>query len=173
MAQHLMGLGHTRIAFVGEDPDNRAAVERYLGVKRAVESDSRAELVTVRCPANSSVRRWASTVDSVLRMPERPTALIMVNDITAITAIQRCKAVGLGVPEDISVVGFGNLMTASVIEPALTTFAENVPGIVNKIVEALTRKIADPQCESIQSLVPQKMLRRKSSAPPPRRIKIL
>lgn len=171
MARYVMDLGHEHIAFVGHDPDNRAAVERYMGVKQSIDAATGVRLTSVRCAADAPVRLWTAKLDRLLRGPDRPTAMIMVNDVTAITAIQRCKDLGLTVPEDISVVGFGNLRTASVIDPPLTTFAEDIPTMVKRIVEALSRKMQNSHCESMQSLVPKKMIRRRSAAPPPKCVK--
>jgi DNA-binding LacI/PurR family transcriptional regulator len=61
--------------------------------------------------------------ESLLNVPksERPTALLCANDMMAIGALEYCKASGIRVPGDISIVGFDDVPTAQLLTPRLTT----------------------------------------------------
>jgi len=59
----------------------------------------------------------------LLKLPERPTAVVAHNDLIAIGAMKAFKEAGLRVPEDISVVGFDDIAAASYVQPSLTTIA--------------------------------------------------
>jgi LacI family transcriptional regulator len=56
---------------------------------------------------------------------EQPTALICINDFVAVAAIAECRTLGLSVPSDISVTGFGDWQMAELVTPALTTVHSN------------------------------------------------
>jgi len=171
LIHHLLSLGHRQIAFVGYDPNNRAAMERWMEVKGCLCSVGYAELKTYKCDVSLPPPFWIKKIGAILRRESRPTALVMVNDITGVMAIQQCGAKGLSVPKDISVIGFGNLPSSDVIAPALTTCAEDVHELSRVLIEVLTQKIANPDQPCVQRLVPQKILIRGSSGPCPKKIR--
>ena len=63
----------------------------------------------------------ARGIQTLLSHPDPPTAIITVNDFTAIGALHEAKKLGLRIPEDLSIVGFGDIPIASMTDPPLAT----------------------------------------------------
>jgi DNA-binding LacI/PurR family transcriptional regulator len=122
-AEHLLGSGHRRIAFVGPAGDVYGFRRRERGFVRALR-EAGVELVSER------FRRVAPTVAggqaamrALLALRERPTAVFCVNDLLALGALKVCLSSGVRVPEDLSLMGCDDVEMTRVVTPELTTVA--------------------------------------------------
>lgn len=163
-ARHLIALGHRRVAFVGHMPENRCVVERLEGVSTA--------LARAGCPmaANHVIHHtddWAARMKEMLRAPDRPTALVYVNDVVALMAKRHLADLGLRVPQDLSVTAFDDGLWTRHATPSVTTTAENEEEVTRVAVDMLLRRIADPDAPTQQRLVPQRFIIRESTGPAP------
>lgn len=128
-AQHLIGLGHRRIGFLGaplDRPSRRLMLEGYrsalLDANLPLSPDW--EMLSNAENDRAGVYEIENGIESArafLHMPSMPTGFVAVNDMTAIGAIRAFLAVGLRIPEQLSVVGFDNIPFAELSVPALTT----------------------------------------------------
>ena len=112
---HLIALGHRRIAFVG-GPDNLAQVRRRrAGAEAAIRSvGGQADLLIIPTPAlaiNPGVTAAARIV--ALPVGQRPTAVFAANDLLAIGLLQAFVAAGLSVPEDMALIGYDDIPFAA------------------------------------------------------------
>ncbi|MEN6386279.1 MAG: LacI family DNA-binding transcriptional regulator [Phycisphaerales bacterium] len=117
---HLLGLGHRRIAFVGKC-DLEASIRRLNGYKDSLVSagiDVDEKLI-VEC--HTDLESGESAAIALSKLPNSPTAVIAVTDLAALGVISGFRKKGLEVPNDISVVGFDNLSMCSHTIPALTS----------------------------------------------------
>ncbi len=73
-----------------------------------------------------------------------PTAVICSNDLMAIGALQEAAALGLRVPDDLSIVGFDGIEATEWTQPALTTIEQPIDVIAKTAIAALTTQIEDP-----------------------------
>jgi len=115
---HLIKLGHRRIAYVTGSYDNYLNQQRYEGYKKALSSKGipiKRELYFDKDAAES--------VQKILKMPEeeRPTAIFAFNDHIALTYMEALERNGIQVPEDMAIVGFDNIKMASYYSIELTT----------------------------------------------------
>ncbi|MES2465575.1 MAG: LacI family DNA-binding transcriptional regulator [Armatimonadota bacterium] len=120
---HLHGLGHTRIAFAGLGQWRTSMRERhetYITWLAEQGLPLVAEYVLADLSAGNSPQN-ASKFEEMLSLPDRPTALFCVTDDLATEALDAVRNVGLSVPEDVSVVGFDDILLASLTVPKLTT----------------------------------------------------
>lgn len=135
-AGYLLDIGHRRFGVLaGVVRDNDRARDRLDGVRAALEGHGVAltpEQVQ-ECPYDVAASRAAAK--RLLALDPRPTAIICGNDVIAYGALLECQASGVGVPDDISIVGFDDLPLSQHLQPALTTI--HVPS------EAMGRKAAD------------------------------
>ncbi len=122
VAEHLLGLGHRRIAMIaGVTRDNDRAAARVAGVRDALEAAG------LRLPAGRLTERPYTVADGhaavidLLAQPEPPTAVICGNDHLALGAIAGARARGVEVPRQLSITGFDDLDFAAFAVPALTT----------------------------------------------------
>ncbi|MFD7654551.1 LacI family DNA-binding transcriptional regulator [Actinosynnema sp. NPDC059797] len=124
VADHLLALGHRRIAFLGCSTEVRSVRDRRDGMRRAVLAaglDPSAVLVELRVPEPGTVEAGDSMVDQVLALSPRPTAIACFNDVVALGVLRGLRRRGVGVPDGISVVGYDDVHFAEQLHPALTT----------------------------------------------------
>jgi LacI family transcriptional regulator, repressor for deo operon, udp, cdd, tsx, nupC, and nupG len=118
---HLMALGHRRIAHITGPARSPVAIHRregYLAALSAAGINSGEENCV---PGEFTIASGETAMASLLARPKRPTAVFCANDEIAIGAIRTIKAAGLRVPQDVSVVGFDDQHISSIYDPPLTT----------------------------------------------------
>jgi DNA-binding LacI/PurR family transcriptional regulator len=122
---HLLELGHTRIAFAGDTVDEvhgaSASYRRCVGFQRAMADagvPARPEMVKVR-PHGEDAK---AVLRDLLRLAAPPTAVFAASDLQALAMVEAAQALGLRVPEDLSVVGFDDVELARYA--GLTTVAQ-------------------------------------------------
>lgn len=128
--QHLIDLGHKRIAFIGASYDNRGNLKRLQGYLSALTEHGLSfdeRLITGRketaneAPGYSTEEIGYEGMKRLLSLPKRPTAVFARNDFTAVGAMTAIKEAGLSIPKDIAVVGFDDTPLAMHTVPPLTT----------------------------------------------------
>jgi DNA-binding LacI/PurR family transcriptional regulator len=118
--QHLVDLGHQKIAHITFAPDYYFATQdRHLGYKLALEQAGLKYQKSFVAYGNYSAASGFVAMQKVLRA--KPTAVFVGNDTVAIGALAAIHQAGLRVPEDIAVVGYDDIPTAAYLTPALTT----------------------------------------------------
>lgn len=128
--EYLIKMGHANIAFLSSPLTRRSRKETMEGYRLALiknDIEFRKDYLIV---AESEEESWNGTYEfengkrlakRVIDLPDRPTAVFAVNDMTAFGVIQELFSCGIRVPEDISVIGFDNIELSSMIHPSLTT----------------------------------------------------
>lgn len=139
---HLIALGHRRIAVcihVVEDSDHADRVAAY---RKSLESHGIAfdERLVIRLPANRE--GGAQAIRRIAAMAERPTALFLTDPLTSFGALCEARAVGLRVPEQLSVVGFDDTELRHGLAPTLTAVCQNSKELGREAVTLLGRAIA-------------------------------
>ena len=175
-AEHLVGLGHTRIGIInlrgvaradGVPADNRPAAERMAGWRDALDAAGIEPVVTTaRFRPASAVREAAL---ELLDRPNRPTAVLCFSDAFAVGTLQVATELGLRVPEDLSVVGYDDSPLAMAARPRLTTVHQDVGLKAELAVHALMAVLRDQHsaAEPERILLPTSLVVRESTAPPP------
>jgi LacI family transcriptional regulator len=119
--QHLLGLGHRQVAYLGGPAVAGANQARVHGYRAAMEA--RKEPVPADYVRHGEFT-YQTGVDGaavLLDLPEPPTAVFAGNDEIALGVIETARTRGLRVPEDLSVVGFDDTLLARMASPPLTT----------------------------------------------------
>jgi LacI family transcriptional regulator len=145
--EHLLGLGHRRIAFLTGRPDLQSAQLRKTGYLRALAAagvpvDEGLIRVGAYDPATS-----AASARDLLTGPDRPTAVFAANDLSAIATVGAARALGLGVPEDLSVVGFDNVPESVLCTPPLTTVDQPIREMGHRAITLLIALINGDEVE--------------------------
>ncbi|RPJ49741.1 MAG: LacI family transcriptional regulator, partial [Acidobacteria bacterium] len=162
--QHLIQLGHRRIAYLGEQYGLQSDTERYAGYRQALvlaDFPFTPELVV---HANGKAEGSLPAMNRLLALDNPPTAVFCYNDLTAIGALRAIRLHGLRVPDDISVVGFDDLAIASYTDPPLTTVRQPKQQMGRMAVEILCNLISGAQ-EQTQMKVPGELIVRESTCP--------
>ncbi len=126
-AEHLLSLGHRRIAYLSGAVDAATVTRRRTGVCQALaDAGLRPEeaLLDVRMPVHPPLAGTADALGRILTATPRPTAVICLNDTAALAVLHGLEAAGVRVPADLSVVGYDDLRFAARLSPPLTTVAQ-------------------------------------------------
>jgi LacI family transcriptional regulator len=169
--EHLLGLGHRRIAMLTGRPDLQSAQLREQGYREAladagVPVDEKLIRIGAYDPATS-----AAQATEFLAQVDRPTAVFAANDLSAIATIEVARGLGLRVPEDLSVVGFDNIPESTQCSPMLTTVEQPIRLMGERAVKLLIRLIrgedeaADTHIRLPTSLIVRQSTRALDSGP--------
>jgi DNA-binding LacI/PurR family transcriptional regulator len=116
---HLFDLGHKGVAFVA-GPDLRRSAERYRqAVVDAIADRGMTLEIVVEC--DQTLEGGIHATQTILRSSKLPTAILCINDLTAIGTTAALREAGLRVPQDVSVIGSEDLYFASFVNPPLTS----------------------------------------------------
>jgi LacI family transcriptional regulator len=121
---HLLSLGHRRIAHLRGRADLESSHRRELGYRTSLEAAGvEFDPALVRDGEYQRKEGYTAALELLAR-PDRPTAVFAANDLSALGAIAAAHELGLRVPHDVSVVGFDDIPDAGRSTPSLTTFAQ-------------------------------------------------
>jgi len=122
IARKVIACGHRRIAMIaGITASNDRASDRVDGVRAALDEAGLSGRDLPIVEAIYSLGGGRRACASLLERSPRPTAVICGNDVLAVGAMTQVKALGLRVPDDISITGFDDIELAEVAQPGLTT----------------------------------------------------
>ena len=168
VTEHLISLGHRRIAFVGGTLDHSAYAARHAGFTAAMRRHGLADDLVLRCPLTR--RSGAEMADHLLNRPQAPmaapTAALCYNDVVALGLMLGLEARGLRAGRDLAVTGFDDVPEAALSRPALTTVATSARQIGQEAARLLLRRIADPQGPPERIILPSRLVVRQSCGAP-------
>jgi LacI family transcriptional regulator len=121
--QHLIDLGHRRIAFIGGPKNSTTMIDRRKGYECALAQNGYALKSKLLKWGNLTPQSGFSAATALLRQKDRPTAIFACNDMMAFGSLHAARMLGLTVPDDVAVVGFDDVPLCAFIRPALTTVA--------------------------------------------------
>ena len=153
-AAHLLARGHRRIGFVGDHPTNEygftSSEDRRLGFRAAL---GRAGVEPVERFGPHGRDEAAALAESLLRLPEPPTAIFAASDLQAIGVLKAAERCGARVPEDLAVIGFDDIDLAEIV--GLTTIRQPLREggalAADLLLAAIEHGINDP-VEELQEL---------------------
>jgi LacI family transcriptional regulator len=94
-----------------------------------------------------------------------PTAIITANDMMALGVMQECRAAGVSIPRDISIIGFDDIAFASLANPPLTSICLPRLELGRRAVEALLMTIEEPAHQGVELHIPTYLVKRSSVSP--------
>jgi DNA-binding LacI/PurR family transcriptional regulator len=167
--EHLIGLGHRRIAYVRTPLVERSGDRaRHGGYRAAMRAAGLETLLPMTWgPGASTIQcgRASMKLSDALRGPEAPSALFVSNDIGAIAMLEACENERLKVPQHISIVGFDDIAIAGLHRISLTTVAQQLDFQAERAVSLLLERIHDPGLPPRHTSVPVELRVRQSTAP--------
>ncbi len=137
LTEHLLALGHRRIALIKGPEDSPLTLERLAGYQEALTQAGIALDPGLLHEGDFTLAAGAAAAKALLALSERPTALFCCSDEMAIGALQVLRRSGLRVPEDISLAGFDDIAFAAYTEPPLTTIAQPAEAFGQRAVAML------------------------------------
>ena len=164
LTKHLLALDHKKIAYLTGPAAAPWAHERVEGYRRALREagvDVDDKLVF---QAGATIEDGAKAALQMLNEGVQPTAIQAVNDLVAVGCAETLLQQGIQIPEDVSLVGFGNVLTAEFYRVPLTTVRQPKHRLGTAAMEAMM-KLIHGQPIQLKRLAAE-VEARKSSAPP-------
>jgi len=122
--EHLLALGHRRIAHVAGPAGHSPSADRLTGYRAALAEAGIPFDPTQVISGTGRPTAGEQALPQLLAMADRPTAVFCYNDMTAIGLLRAARAAGLTVPDVLAVVGFDDIPFAAYVSPSLTTIAQ-------------------------------------------------
>lgn len=164
-ADHLVALGHRRIATITGALDQDNALARLAGYRTAL---GRAGIVVdedLICTGNYGVGAGFGAAQRLLRLSEPPTAIVAASDDTAVGALHALRAAGVVIPAEISLVGFDDIPISRWLDPPLTTVRQPLAEMGGSAVEMVQKVLTG--ATPVQIELATRLVVRDSAAPPP------
>lgn len=172
ITRHLIGLGHKRIAYLGNSSSGRTNLDRFTGFKQEMDvAGLSIPSSYVHDVAGSGPVEGLAGAEYFLGLHDRPTALVCYNDMISIGVLKGLLKAGVRVPKDMSVTGFDNIVFSGFTNPPLTTFDQPKRFIGNEAARLMLELLAAPSSTDIPESPKVRTLKgnlliRQSSAPP-------
>ncbi len=163
--QHLYDLGHRKIAHIAGRLDMHDALDRlqsYQAFLRGKRITYQEEWVTM---GQFTIEGGKRAMNTLLSLPDPPTAVFCANDEMAIGALMEAYALGKKVPEDISIVGFDGSPDSEHVFPTITTVKQPISELGAAAVRALHALIEGREPED-RSIFPAELIVRASTSSP-------
>jgi DNA-binding LacI/PurR family transcriptional regulator len=165
LTQHLLQLGHKRIAYFSGPPVSPGSQERFEGYRRALR-DAQIEIdEKLIFNAGATIEEGEKAALQMLNEAPQATAIQAVNDLVAIGAASLLLNQGVRIPQDISIVGFGNVLISEHFRVPLTTIRQPKLRLGAAAVESMARVMRGEQV--LTKRLPAEIVIRQSSGPPP------
>ena len=164
---HLLALGHRRIGLINGVALPDLAEDRvgaYQDSLRAAGIEPDPALLATCGP---SMEEGYQAARQLLERRPRPTALVAINDILAMGALRAAGDLGLGVPTDLSLVGFDDTPMAQFMLPRLTTVSKDAVNMGRRAVRLLLARLDDPKRPRQQVKAGARVILRESVGPAP------
>ena len=159
--QHLLERGHRRIALAIGRLDTSTSAWRRDGYARALREAGRAVDDELVIESGLDIDSGYEVGTGLLSRPDRPSAVLAVNDYVAIGVMSAARDLGVAVPDDLAVVGFNDARLARALLVPLSSVALPLATMGRLAVEMLLDRIAGKRVESV-ILTPELVVRASS-----------
>ncbi|MFC6332866.1 LacI family DNA-binding transcriptional regulator [Paenibacillus septentrionalis] len=160
---HMLNQGHTKIGFVIGPPNLTVSVDRLAGYRKAMEEAGLTInpewIVDGEFLQHSGYR----AMSFVMNIPDPPTALIVIDDVTAFGVLRGLNELGFQVPHDISLVSFNNIALAELASPAISSVDISTYQLGYTASHLLVRRIQENLASQARNIIPHRLVVRESS----------
>lgn len=162
--EYLIARGHKRIAYIGAESVKIFSNDRKAGYQIAL-SEHHIPYDESYCLEISSLPDHHNThIRELLQREDRPTALIVCDDILAAALQNIITSQGLRIPEDLSIIGFNNSLYARIMQPQLTSIDINSRQLGIEAANQIINHIERPDLFATKIIVPYFIVERESVA---------
>ncbi len=171
--QHLAALGHLRIAFVSGPEHLKTVVQRksaFLECMREICLPTSPQLLI---EGDHTMAAGMTAISALAALPDRPSAVVCSNDLTAIGVMRQAFELALEIPRDLSVVGFDDIRLAQFMTPPLTTVQLSQVEIAEIAFRALldSAEVTSDKSSCYKCTIKTNLVLRRSTALAPGRLR--
>lgn len=160
--RYLLEAGHERLGFIAGTPRASTAEERMEGVRRVMAAHGEPEDLRI-VPGDFSHRAGRNGLERLLDSDHPPTAILSVNDVTAIGVLDAARARGLDVPGQMAVIGFDDIEMASWSSFDLTTVRQPTAEMADTAVQLLLTRVGGERGEAEHRRFPCELVARSTT----------
>ena len=161
---HLVALGHTRIAHIKGTTNTSSALQRANAFCQSMKKHNLYPPSEYLVEGDYKLDAGYSAMGRLLSLPQPPTAVVCCNDLAAIGAINAVTSCGMHVPEDISIVGFDDIWMAAQMHPSLTTVCISAPKLGSLAAHTIIRLLEGSAPEDRTIITTPHLIIRDSTA---------
>ncbi|MGB6407844.1 MAG: LacI family DNA-binding transcriptional regulator [Planococcus donghaensis] len=160
--EYLIGLGHRHIAFVGGATDFVVSIDRMQGYQQALAEHQIPFDVDYTVNQDFIQGKERESIRRLMALPIPPTAIVTHDDMVAYEVIGYLEDLKIGVPDDVSIIGFNNHTISRYLKPPLSTVDISIYELGLRAAELVLEKITDESTPSTQVTVPSRLIERGS-----------
>ncbi|MGL4612706.1 MAG: LacI family DNA-binding transcriptional regulator [Shewanella sp.] len=165
ITQHLIDLGHKKIAFLSGDLHHESTKERLQGYKEALTKNHLITDENYIIEGKYSFESGVEGANTLIKLSHRPTAIVACNDEIAAGALFAARLAGLDIPTDLSIVGFEDSPFSRQTWPKLTTVHQPNADIAKVATELLIANRKEPDATLAKVFTPKPVLRDSTACP--------
>jgi len=165
-AEHLINLGHRRIAHIARDLSFLSGAQRLEGYKTAMARHGLPVLDELIVEGAATREAGYHCMKKLLELPQLPTGVFASNDAMAVGAYDAIAEAGLSIPRDISIVGHDDIDACAVLRPKLTTMTTHRHQLGEAAVDLLFKQIDSEDGPVGDRVFTAELVLRASTAPP-------
>ncbi len=163
VVDHLVNLGHKRIACIASPPELMFSRYRLDGLRSRLKELNTPLDPTLECIGDLTQRSGYEQAMALLNLSNPPTAIVAFNDLMALGAMSAAQDLGLEVGSEVSITGFDNIPMADHSHPPLTTIDQPIYRIGSMVCEMLVNLIQGAPLEEEYILLRPELIVRQSS----------
>lgn len=164
---HLIELGHQQIGFIYGVTQETQGFDRLHIYRQMLEEHGLPNNRTYEVHCGDQLEDAYQAAYTLLSRPDRPTALMVINDLLSIAVLRAASDLGLTVPGDLSVAGFDNIDFSKYTLPRLTTVSGKAEESGREAVRLLLRRIEQPDLPKQVTRAEVQLIVRESTGPVP------
>jgi LacI family transcriptional regulator len=161
--EHLIALGHTRIAMIGGNEKSSTGVERRQGFAAALDAHGVPQDAALMLSCAPTREGGAAAIAQLLTLPDPPTAAACYNDVVAFGVMLGLRQIGHEPGDDFAVAGCDDIAEAALWNPGLTSVAIDTAAMGDAAVQLLLARIAEPEASARSVVLEPKLVVRASS----------
>lgn len=162
MTDHLIDLGHTRIALLIDETTWTTGGERFAGYQASLTESGLPVEPGLVITAGWDAEAARKATINILARRDRPTAMFAANNLLAEGVWRAANDLGLRIPEDLSVVAFDDAQWMSMVSPGITAVAQDAVALGSAAMDLLLKRIDEPD-SPVETVVLDSQLRPRGS----------
>ena len=160
---HLIELGHRHIGFIKGPGVSSASSQRFAGYRQVMQNYGLPFEENFVFESDLKLETGRSLADDFCKLEKRPSAMVIVNDMTAIGFMDGCRNAGIRIPEDLSIVSFDNIAMASMYGIELTTISQRVDEMGAKAAHLMLKQLNDKDAKPERIIMEPTLIVRKTT----------
>lgn len=161
-AEYLYQLGHHRIAYLGSDSSLMFSADRKAGYQLALASHQLPVRPEYCVEVKNVSENNEEAIRGLLMQKDRPTAILVSDDILAVSLERVCLENHLAIPEDLSIISFNNSLFARLTSPQLTSIDIGAGQLGSEAASQIINHIENPNLLATKIIVPHHLIERDS-----------